>query len=101
MSYELLDPIIVPWCKKRNVPLDTQYRDDEVRSVDFGTRDGTCFQFWIDPPDQGGNIGVHLLDYKKRLIDRVATVETLEEVLNEVGGIVDEWVESHNSQIPE
>ena len=99
MGYQALDPIIVSWCKKHNLPLGKTHQDTEVRSVNFGTSDGTRFQVWIELPDQVGNIGVHLWDYKKRRIDRVATVETLEEVLNEVGEIAMEWVEFHNKRI--
>ena len=62
MSYELLDPIIVSWCKKVNVPLIRRHQDSEVRSVDFGTFDGTRFHVWIELPDLGRFfVGVYLL----------------------------------------
>lgn len=61
-SYALVDPAIREWCKRHSLILCTDYKDNDVRSVDVVGPGGRKCQVWIDPPEHGA-VTVHIWPY--------------------------------------
>jgi len=95
MSYELLDPIIFPWTQKHTLYVHTNYKDEEVRSIEVNGAKGERFQIWIDPP-LGTLVNIHASNYKtnkdKIAQEWIADVTILELVLEEVLQTVKNWM---------
>ena len=66
MSYSAIDPIINEWVNANGLFLYKRYQEIEVRSVDVVNAQGKRCQIWIDEPTDGGLVGVHVWNYKKR-----------------------------------
>lgn len=97
MSFEIIDPVIFEWGRRINYPVDTEYKDFEVRSVEMVSPDCRRFQIWIDPPDPSGSTMVHLWDYKKRSIEKRADVNSLAAALDELTAECQNWMlETHH-----
>lgn len=91
MSYELVDPIILKWAQKHTLHIYTQYKDEEVRSVDVTSTRGERFQIWIDPPVDT-QVNVHAWDYKKIKKGWVGEISELESGLEEIYQTVKSWM---------
>ena len=61
-SYALVDPAVKEWCEKHSLVLQTDYKDYDVRSVDFAGPDGNKCQVWVDPP-QHDTVTIHVWPY--------------------------------------
>ncbi|HEY0048628.1 MAG TPA: hypothetical protein VGB68_05040, partial [Pyrinomonadaceae bacterium] len=70
--YETIDSILNNWANKRNLHLYKNYKDEEVRSFEIVNTQGDRYQIWVDAPDEKGQIGIYVWDYKKRRKDFIA-----------------------------
>jgi len=92
VDYSAIDDILKRWSEIRRIPMQTEYKEVEVRSFDFFGTDGLRYQLWVDPPDEAGKVSIHVWDHKKRRFDVTAGVselfEKLDETLNSIGAIL-------------
>jgi hypothetical protein len=59
MNISAVDGILEAWSKRQEIPLQTSYRDENVRSFEFVGSNGVQFQIWIEPPAMDGSTIVH------------------------------------------
>lgn len=94
MGYEQIDSILNDWAASNGLHIYSEYKDDEVRSVEFrgGRRDG--YQIWIDKPDVNGLIGIHVWDFKRhgRRRDFSVSYVDLREHLEVALQIANKWL---------
>ncbi len=91
MSYSIIDPILEVWADSCGLHIHTQYKDNEVRSIDIVSPQGKRFQLWIDVPSQNGITRVHVWDMKKRRQDYTANKSSLKDKLEEAYQQVQSW----------
>lgn len=92
MAYETIDSIIYPWAQKHSLHIDTNYKDDEVRSIEIIRSEGRRFQIWIDPP-LGAQIHIHAWNYKAITKAWKIEINNLESTLEEVLQTVKLWMQ--------
>ena len=76
MSFSSIDPIIRTWATANSLAVQTTYQDSEVRSVQIVGVAGQKAQIWIDSPT-GGQVSVHVWDYKKSRRDWTGAMQNL------------------------
>jgi hypothetical protein len=94
MSYASIDSVISTWAKNHKLHVYEQYKDEEVRSVEFVGTDGEKCQLWIDPPDPKGTVQVHLWDYKKRRQDCKVSINDLQACLDTARTTALSWLKT-------
>jgi len=95
MGYETIDSILNEWAETNGLHLHKEYKECQVRSVEFwrDRRDG--YQIWIDIPDDDGLVGLHVWDFKNGgrrrdfLVSRVDLKDHLEAALE----IARKWID--------
>ncbi|HEX6124303.1 MAG TPA: hypothetical protein VFZ23_02920 [Pyrinomonadaceae bacterium] len=68
MSYQMIDAVIEGWAKTHGLTVFKEYKDTEVRSVEYRTGSREGCQIWIDQPNISWLVGIHLWDFKR--VDR-------------------------------
>lgn len=91
MSYQMLDPILERWAKKRSLHVHTNYKDEEVRSIDIVSPAGKRFQLWLDKPEDDEHTVIHIWDYRKRRSDFDADLSNLESQLERAYSEIMSW----------
>ena len=93
MGYEMIDLVLNEWAKFHGLPIQKEYKDSEVRSVQFykSQRDG--YEIWIDKPDGNGLIGIHVWDFRRRgrRRDFLVSPNDLREYLDAALNIAKSW----------
>ncbi len=92
MTYAAIDSILQRWSRRHGLSIATDYKDDDVRSVELTDQKGRRYQIWIDPPDEEGSVVVHAWDYRKQRTDTMANVGDLENHLDSVRATVLNWM---------
>jgi hypothetical protein len=97
MTYATIDSIIDGWTTRHGLELFTSYHDTEVRTVFLEGSEEERSQIWIDAPDSGQDITVHVAVYRKRGRDNQktelsATPETLDSVLDQAYDTATDWL---------
>lgn len=88
-TFGQLDPIIEQWSSDRQIPLFTQYKDEEVRSFQVVGPSGAQCQIRIQAGDR---VTVSVWDYGKRRQDLEADAGSLGARLDEALSIAQSWV---------
>ncbi len=83
MNYDSIDSIIKKWVASHHLTLFTEYKESEVRSVDVVNQQGRRCQIWVDKPDDQGEVGVHVWDYKRKRNDYAVPISELALCLDE------------------
>jgi hypothetical protein len=91
MSYNSIDPVIQEWAKKHSLPVYTQYKDVEVRSMELVSVNGKRAQIWIDKPLHG-LVGLHAWNYKKLRRDWNVSMAKLDSALEQVYQVSMAWI---------
>jgi hypothetical protein len=91
MEYEKIDPTINGWVERNRLYLYKEYKEIEVRSVEFVSANGRRFQIWVDPPDVDGMIGIHVWDFKRKRRDFLVSEIDLDEYLQSTLDIAQTW----------
>jgi len=91
MSYDQIDPAIQAWASNHTLPVYTQYKDVEVRSVELVGVSGQKVQIWIDQPLYGW-VGVHVWNYKKLRQDWKVQTNKLEATLEQAYQKAMDWI---------
>lgn len=91
MSYQILDPLLERWAKNRGLHIFTEYKDEEVRSIDVVSPAGKRYQIWLDPPASDGRTSVHAWDYRRRRESFDADLQNLESQLERAYSRVQSW----------
>lgn len=95
MTYEELDPLLLPWAKEKDLSVDTIHRDDAVRSIPMSDLKGNTFQIWIDPYQEDNLVvKIKAWDFKERSISTSAIKETFIESLDNTLKTVRSWMNS-------
>jgi hypothetical protein len=92
MSYDVIDSVLKRWATAHGLHIYSEFKGEAVRSTDLVDAQGRRCQMWLDPPDSGGRVGVHVWDYRKRRKDFTGSVETLGEVLEQALVQGKEWL---------
>src|SRR5690625_7389654 len=91
MSYQKLDPALQRWAKKHGLHVYTNYKDEEVRSVDIVSPCGERFQLWIDKPENDRYAVIHVWDYRTRRAAFRAEIKHLGPQLAKAHSKVTSW----------
>jgi hypothetical protein len=94
MSYNSIDPILLPWIKKNGLKLFTSFKDEEVRSTEVVDQKGNRFQIWVEPVDLGGQLSVYAWDFKKRKLQFKGSINELALNLDKAYSYVQQWIAS-------
>jgi hypothetical protein len=70
----------------------TEYKGENVRSVELTDQKGRRYQIWIDPPDEQGGVLVHAWDYRRQRTDTKANIGDLETRLDNLRATVLNWM---------
>ncbi len=92
MTYAAIDSILQGWSRKHGLSISTEYKDEEVRSVELTDQKGRRYQIWIDLPDERGSVAVHAWDYRKQRTDAKADIGDLETTLDNLRATVLNWM---------
>lgn len=83
--YDAIDPILSQWGAAQSLAWMTEYKDDEVRTyfLNYGSPNRT--QVWVDPPEPGKPVQVHVLQPKSIIRpERSHTFSCVAEALNQI-----------------
>jgi len=92
VTYVAIDPILQRWARRHGLSISTEYKDEEVRSVELTDQTGRRYQIWVDPPDERGTIAFHAWDYHKQRSDAKASIRDLESHLDSLRATVLNWM---------
>lgn len=93
MAHVQIDEVLIEWSRKRQLPLQRKFKEEDVRSFEIVDTQGRRYQIWIDEPDLEGSIGVHVWDYGKRRKDFVTETSTLSDTLETAYSAVQAWTD--------
>ena len=91
MSFEIVDPKLEKWASSRGLHIYSEYRDEEVRSIDVVSPTGKRFQIWLDPPASDGRTIVHVWDYRRRRKSIASDLRNLESQLERAYCLIQSW----------
>ena len=75
MNYQVIDGALRKWAIENDVPLLTEYRDEQVRAFELvGNKSHLSYQVWIDPPDRLDRTTVFAWDRKDWKISQSTSV---------------------------
>jgi hypothetical protein len=63
MRYTQIDPVLVPWAKTHGLFVATQFKDEEVRSVQIVDDAGDSYGLWVDLPREDGSVTVAIAEH--------------------------------------
>ena len=86
-----IDRILKDWARRNSLTLHTVYKEIEIRSVEIVDKGGSRFQIWVDAPDDAGQIGLHVWDFKRKRRDFLVASVDLNEYLENVLKIARSW----------
>lgn len=92
--YAEIDIPLFTWASKQGLVVATDYRGEEVRSIQISDENGSRFQIWIEPPDDQKHTGfvVKAWDYKNRRLHLpIASPESIVCALDDALFTVREW----------
>ena len=91
MKYADVDEVLAIWARRHGLHVNTEYRDEEVRSVAIVDDAGCEYQLWLEllPPNQ---VKVAAWDYGDRQQARTCEPSELPDVLEAVYGSVEQWI---------
>jgi hypothetical protein len=96
MTYDAVDPILLPWLKRHGLQVFTRYRDEAVRSIDVVDDAGDRYQIAVSPPNLSGKLtviaGNYLRKKKQKRVEYPSNVSGLESTLEEAYSQIMEWV---------
>jgi hypothetical protein len=96
MTYDAVDPILLPWLKRHGLHVFTRYRDEAVRSIDVVDDAGDRYQIAVSPPNGSGKLTVFAGNYlrkkKQKRVEYPSNVSGLERTLEEAYSQIMEWV---------
>ena len=87
MSYTQIDTVLGPWTKTHGLFVATQFKDEEVRSIQIVDDAGDSYGLWVDLPRDDGSVSVSIAEQttptrkvrRQKYTTRVAELaETLE-----------------------
>jgi hypothetical protein len=98
--YNVIDPVLMPWARKRGLHVYTQYRDEPVRSTWFVDRLGNQrAHMYLDLASVPGEITVHAVETDPssrskcgRVEQRTVKLEKLEDALEQLRALIFEWI---------
>jgi hypothetical protein len=90
MMYEPFDDALNTFARRRQLYVDTRYRDDEVRSINVASRRGERAQIWLEL-QQAGDVQLHAWDYAKRRWSSAADLANLPQALEQAYEVVLGW----------
>jgi len=98
MSYSGIDPIIRAWTEKHGFTLFDRIEGmaPSIRCVYISTKQGECFQIWIDKPESG-QVSIHAADVETHHDEELrqdwsVPVEDLESALEDAVVRVQSWM---------
>lgn len=65
MNFEAIDVELEKWVAENRLELVKRYRDDDIRSVNISSSQGSIYQIWVDGPVTE-NVTVMAWDYGER-----------------------------------
>lgn len=91
MRFAQIDPAISSWVKRHKLNLDTEYRDEEVRSVALVDNKGNRFQIWVEElPD--GRFRAVGWDHGRRRYECDAEADKFDDALERTLAVVRTWL---------
>jgi len=91
MAHGAIDGLLNDWADANRLQVSTDYRDEEVRSLDLVSRKGKRYQIWLDAP-RNGRVGVHVWNYKERRVDLDIAQTELIAALDTVLSAAHQWM---------
>lgn len=91
MNYGDLDSVILPWAREHGLHIHTDYKGEEVRSIEVVSNNGTRCQIWVDPPTDPNAVVVHAWDFKRRHERFSASTSGIRESLDRAYAAVRSW----------
>ena len=96
MRYARIDTTLMPWAKRRGLFVATQYKDEEVRSIQIVDDAGECYGLWLGVP-AGDSVSVSITDHAgpSRQIRRqtfTSSITDLTQTLESAYAVVDSWI---------
>jgi hypothetical protein len=96
VTYDDVDPVLLPWLKRHGLHVFRRYRDEEVRSIDVVDDAGDRYQIAVSPPSASGKLTVFAGNYlrkkKQKRIEYSSDVSGLERTLEDAYSKIMEWV---------
>ena len=97
MRYSQIDPILVPWAKTHGLFVATQFKDEEVRSIQIVDDAGDSYGMWVDVPQADGSVTVAIAEHgaPSRKIRRqtfTTRVAELGQTLDSAYAVAESWI---------
>ena len=97
MRYSEVDPILVPWAKTHGLFIATQFKNEEVRSIQIVDDVGDSYGLWVDAPQEDGLVTVAIAEHgaPSRKIRRqtfTTRVAELGRTLESAYAIAESWI---------
>jgi len=98
MNYLQIDPILYPWAKTHGLFVATQFKDEEVRSIQIVDDAADSYGLWISAPQENGliNIGIAENTSRKAKSRRQAFTSSLVDfgkTLEKAYAIAESWIQ--------
>ncbi len=83
-DYSVMDPILMPWARKRGVHIYMLHQDCDVRLISIAEPSGQQRQMSIDPIDDNRQVRIRASRFDGWRLDRSVSLAELANVLDEV-----------------
>ena len=97
MRYDPIDPVLVPWAKMHGLFVATQFKDEEVRSIQIVDDFGDSYGLWVDVPHEDGSVRVSIAEHEAQSRDNRrqtfdTSVKDLVPTLESVFAVAESWI---------
>jgi hypothetical protein len=105
MNYSQIDPVLFPWAKTRGLLVATQFKDEEIRSVQIVDDAGDSYGLWISAPQGNGFVSVGIAENcsKSKIRRQTFTTSPVElgQTLEKAYSVAESWMrESGHTRTP-
>jgi len=95
--YAQIDAVLVPWAKSHGLFVATQFKDEEVRSIQIVDDAGDSYGLWVDVPHEDGSVSVSVAEHgaPSRKIRRqtfTTKVAELNQTLESAYAVAESWM---------
>lgn len=94
MNFSKIDDILYEWADENNLPIQKEYKESEVRSIEITDKAGHRFQLWIDFDDRNECVTLNAWDFKKKRYKVNTSPVFLHEKLNDALRTIRMWADA-------
>ena len=97
MRYTQIDPVLVPWAKTHGLFVATQFKGEEVRSIQIVDDAGDSYGLWIALPREDDSVTVAIAEHKApsrkaRRQTFTTKIAELGETLESAYAVAESWI---------